>query len=385
MNKSFLKSGIIKNILIGLLPLIVFTIAEEILLHWTNRTNALTGALGLALLVGFIAFGISWIHNKKPDWFIGLDTLLLMGLGGISILLDNAVFFKLKPALIELILVVLVGITAFSNHPLLINMMKRMMGEMTIKEFQFNQLKQIMRLLFYILSFHVFLIVYAAFFLSQTLWAFISGALFYGMVGLVPVSHVGWKWFRFFIYRRKYRHDEWFDLVDTSGNIIGKSPRSICHGNPQLLHRTVHLHVINKRGELYLQKRSKLKDVQPGKWDTAVGGHVQSGEKLSDAIGREIQEELGCVRLPHEFIFSSILTNDHESELISTYRGYSEGPFSHPPEEIEEGKFWKINDIILNIGKNIFTPNFEVEFNLLQKKSVIGGHAKRILNAKYQY
>lgn len=39
-----------------------------------------------------------------------------------------------------------------------------------------------------------------------------------------------------------------------------------------LLHPVVHLHLFNSRGELYLQKRPEWKDIQPGRWDTAVGG-----------------------------------------------------------------------------------------------------------------
>ena len=46
-----------------------------------------------------------------------------------------------------------------------------------------------------------------------------------------------------------------------------------------LLHPVVHLHVMREGGFLYLQKRAMDKDIQPGKWDTAVGGHVDFGEQ----------------------------------------------------------------------------------------------------------
>ena len=72
--------------------------------------------------------------------------------------------------------------------------------------------------------------------------------------------------------------EEWFPIVDEDGNTIGTALRSVCHdGKSMLLHPVVHLHFFNSKGELYLQKRSMSKDIQPGKWDTSVGGHVNPG------------------------------------------------------------------------------------------------------------
>ena len=87
--------------------------------------------------------------------------------------------------------------------------------------------------------------------------------------------------------------EEWFPLIDEQGNTIGKAPRRECHNGSKLLHPVVHLHIINNDGELYLQKRSTNKDIQPGKWDTAVGGHIDYGETIEEALAREVREELG--------------------------------------------------------------------------------------------
>ena len=87
---------------------------------------------------------------------------------------------------------------------------------------------------------------------------------------------------------------EIFPVVDKDGNTIGTATRSVCHnGKSMLLHPVVHLHVFNSTGKLFLQKRAMTKDIQPGKWDTSVGGHISPAETVTNALLREAREELG--------------------------------------------------------------------------------------------
>ena len=157
--------------------------------------------------------------------------------------------------------------------------------------------------------------------------------------------------------------EEWFPVVDKEGNTIGKALRSVCHdGKSMLLHPVVHLHLFNTRGELFLQKRARTKDIQPGKWDTSVGGHISPGETPDMALIREAGEELGLNSFVPEYLGKYVWESSRERELVNSFSTISDEIPVINKDEIEEGRYWTLKEIKDNLGRDIFTPNFENEF-----------------------
>ena len=144
--------------------------------------------------------------------------------------------------------------------------------------------------------------------------------------------------------------------------MIGSATRGECHNGSKLLHPVVHLHVFNSKGELYLQKRPEWKDIQPGKWDTAVGGHIDYGETPEEALKREVREELGMTDFTPEHLGHYVFESKRERELVYVHKTVYDGPIAPSREELAGGRFWTIDEIKNAIGKSILTPNFESEF-----------------------
>ncbi len=156
--------------------------------------------------------------------------------------------------------------------------------------------------------------------------------------------------------------NERFPLVDEEGRVIGSASRGECHNGSRLLHPVVHLHVFNSRGELYLQKRPEWKDIQPGKWDTAVGGHMDYGETPEEALCREAREELGITDFVPEDMGHYVFDSRRECELVYVNRTTYDGKISPSNEELDGGRFWSVEEIKAAIGQGVLTPNFESEY-----------------------
>lgn len=163
----------------------------------------------------------------------------------------------------------------------------------------------------------------------------------------------------------KDNSQELLPLVDEAGRVIGRVTRGECHDGSKLLHPVVHLHVFDAAGRLYLQQRPLWKDIQPGKWDTAVGGHVDYGEDIADALRREVREELGIEEFVPEFLLRYVFESERERELIHVYRTVYSGEI-HPTAELDGGRFWTPEEIREAMGKDVLTPNFESEYLKLQ-------------------
>jgi isopentenyl-diphosphate Delta-isomerase len=139
-----------------------------------------------------------------------------------------------------------------------------------------------------------------------------------------------------------------FDVVNERDEVVGRAVRSEVHQR-KLLHRAVHVLMFNARGEIFLQKRSMLKDTAKGKWDSSASGHLDSGEDYDACAVRELREEIGLdfnprkatgASPPLERILRIEASAETGWEFCRVYRCQSEGPFTLHPEEIERGEWF---------------------------------------------
>jgi isopentenyldiphosphate isomerase len=159
--------------------------------------------------------------------------------------------------------------------------------------------------------------------------------------------------------------EEIFPTVNEKGEVTGQASRSICHNGSKLLHPVVHLYIFNSEGALYLQKRSAGKDIQPGKWDISVGGHIGLNESPEEALLREAREELNIQHFSYRKVWEHVYENPFEKQYAYCFVTVYDGVISPNPEELDGGCFRSIDEIRQSMNKGLFTVDFEMEFPMI--------------------
>lgn len=77
--------------------------------------------------------------------------------------------------------------------------------------------------------------------------------------------------------------------------------------------------LFNKSGEILLQRRGRNKRVNPGKFHTSVGGHINWGEKPEFALVHECMDELGApvFSFPHDTYDEAIKKLDSYTHKVA--------------------------------------------------------------------
>ncbi len=153
--------------------------------------------------------------------------------------------------------------------------------------------------------------------------------------------------------------EEIFDVVNERDEVIGQLPRREVHRRG-LLHRAVHVLIYNSKGEIFLQKRSKLKDTFPRCWDSSAAGHLNPGEEYDACAVREVREELGF-ELPRtpDRILRIAACEETGQEFVWVYRYEAEGPFHLSEEEVETGGWFRHDHVSrwIELAPEDFAPS----------------------------
>ena len=150
--------------------------------------------------------------------------------------------------------------------------------------------------------------------------------------------------------------DEIVAIVDEDNNVVGSAARREMRAR-RLPHRSTYVLVFNSRGEIYVQKRTRTKDVFPGYYDPAAGGVVLAGESYIEGALRELEEELGIRNAPLQSLFEFYHTDANGRVWGAAYRCVYDGAVTLQEEEVESGAFMAVDNVFEAAATQPFTPD----------------------------
>ncbi|OGM75744.1 hypothetical protein A2210_02330 [Candidatus Woesebacteria bacterium RIFOXYA1_FULL_40_18] len=170
---------------------------------------------------------------------------------------------------------------------------------------------------------------------------------------------------------------EILEFYDEQERLLGQAERRRLHSEG-LYHRSVIIFIFNSKGAIFLQKRSKNKDVCPRYWDGGVSGHVGLGEDYQETAKRELQEEIGAEITPEELRDVHLQKNEYQDgkikdyEFVVSFKVTYDQPIKADPAEIEESGFYSPDEVGRMMKEGIsFTPWFLDEWNYLINQGIL--------------
>ncbi len=158
--------------------------------------------------------------------------------------------------------------------------------------------------------------------------------------------------------------DEWFEIFDASGQLLGEERRARVHSEG-FWHKSAHVFLFDAANRLYVQRRTPDKDLYAGLWDYSVGEHLLPGESYLAGAQRGLLEELGISGV-ELCALGGVQSSRHtapgilDCELQQAYRGSYDGPLRPDPIEVSEVRKLRLDELErwLRREPDVFTPWF---------------------------
>jgi|TARA_B100000242_G_scaffold267561_1_gene217098 isopentenyl-diphosphate delta-isomerase len=155
-------------------------------------------------------------------------------------------------------------------------------------------------------------------------------------------------------------------LVDRNDNPMGLMPKLEAH-EKGVLHRAFSVFILNRKGQLMLQRRALDKYHSPGLWTNTCCSHPRESESIIEAGLRRLKEEMGFTT-PLEPMFSFIYKSKFdngltEHEFDHVLLGYYDKPPFINAIEVSEWKWMSLEKIILEIKNK--PEDFTVWFKII--------------------
>jgi len=162
-------------LLFQLLPILAFLLVDALVEDpgW---------AIGAALLLVGAQAALDIVRHRRFDPLVGVDVLLIGGLGLGSLLSDDERFFKLKPAILEAFMAAYMAFLALAPTRILHGYFRRALGGLAFPSAAMPALRRLLGAMAALVLLHATAVVGAALWASRAAWGWISGPGFYAVL-----------------------------------------------------------------------------------------------------------------------------------------------------------------------------------------------------------
>lgn len=140
-------------------------------------------------------------------------------------------------------------------------------------------------------------------------------------------------------------------VVDENNNPIEPKPRQEVH-EKGYWHRVSDVWIKNSNNQILCQKRSLLKDSNPGRWERFFGGHLLAGEDYLESTVKELKEEIGLDIKKEALLLFKMVKYDKAKDFRAVYLLKWDGDINNlslERDEIDELRWIDIEEAEKNL------------------------------------
>jgi isopentenyldiphosphate isomerase len=173
------------------------------------------------------------------------------------------------------------------------------------------------------------------------------------------------------IIRSKLLKEEWWPIVSDQGKIIGSIQHlTSLNDENKYMHPVVRVHLIEK-GMILLKKRPHDDPESPDLWDSSISNHVKMGETIEKCVERSAEEKYALNNFRFMYLSNYSLEGKNEKQYAFLFVSCLQAEYKLNPSSVDQTKWWTQRQIEDNLNEGIFSENFKLEFDLLQRSGLL--------------
>jgi isopentenyldiphosphate isomerase len=348
------------NPVLHLLPLLVFLVVEDFLGMTMGWKISFPIALGLLIYVYFV-------YNRIFTWHLIFTAFYLL----VTIIAWFETLFPIKIIKKDILyeVVVLLGLFLFIVFRKQIQKtISGIISNMIPMTNNFNELFRVIWALFIVLVVYVSsFIVVDALIKYDTPFLLLLQYLYVGVLLFLATYEV----MRVHLIRAKLLKEEWWPIVSNQGKIIGSIQHlTSLNDEKNYMHPVVHVLLIDK-SMILLKKREFNDPESPDLWDSSISNHVKMGETIEKCVERSADEKYGINNFRFMYLSNYSVNGKNEKQYAFLFVSCLQAEYKLNPVTNEQTKWWTQRQIEDNMKDGIFSENFKMEFDLLQRSGLL--------------
>ena len=356
--------------ILGILPIVSFLLLDFIYSYqFAVSAGLITYVLFFVVVVMILKYNIPYTFHATT--FIFPLVILFSLIKPFSILYYNYSSIILE-IFVVLVFQIFISVKGYFRRKILM----QPGGDTEFKLIEFNSNIYVFRTVLFIMLLHLLMVLVYFLFPTQYHTVNLDHFIIYISLLIFIGLHFVYEFLHLTSLKKKYKREEWFPVIDETGNVRGKvaSSISVNSGN-KYLHPVVRIALIHK-GRLFLKEKASLFD-DAYKLDYPFERYVRFKESLDEAIKKTFIESKAPENLPYNYLFKYIHKNEQTNRLIYLYVSNVRDSDLLENVNLGNGKWWTSKQIEENLNTGVFSEYFEKEFDFINSTILM---AEKMIN-----